>query len=132
MLTQLQFASREDLVMPFEHDDPGASGRAAGIIQLSEQIRRKIVRDTDVVCVAEIVLQPFQSSHKFARDIRIEQATEKFHRITKLLGRDPQLVPLPRRQPAKPFTAPPYLSPAPIEEERRDLSDPGSERIGCL
>ena len=55
VLAQLPLASGEHLVMPFEDANPGASGRAAGI-GLNKQCGHKIVCDTDIVRIAEVIL----------------------------------------------------------------------------
>ena len=75
MLAQLPLASRKDLVMPFEHANPGMRGRTPGI-DLGKKLWHGIVRDTDVIGVTEIVLQPFQLFYKLWQDILIEQAAE--------------------------------------------------------
>ena len=55
MLARLPFASSQHLIVPFENSKPGVSGKAAGI-DLSKQLGHKIVCDTDIVRVAEVIL----------------------------------------------------------------------------
>jgi hypothetical protein len=131
MLAQLALASGEHLVVPFEDVDPGASGRAAGI-GLSKQFDHKIVRYTDIVRVAEVILQSFQLADKLPQIVLVEQAAEKFARIAELFGGDSQLVALTGRQPVKPPAALAYPTSAPIEYARGDLVDRTAEKSGCF
>src|ERR1700756_5257460 len=128
MLAQLAFPPSEDLVVPLEHVHPGVDGGAARL-RLSEKLWHEFVGDTHVICVAEIVLQPLQCAYKLRSDILIEQGTEELDRVTELLGGDPQLVPLRRRQLVEAFTTMPYSSQALIEDPRRDLADRRGQRI---
>lgn len=131
MFTKLRFAAGKDLVVPFQKADPGVSSGALGI-NLGKELDREIMRDPDVVRVAEIVLQPFQLSDEFLQIVLIKQACAKFNRVAELLGGDSHPVPLARRQPAKPFAAPPQFSPPPIEPVRRELADQRARTSGCF
>jgi hypothetical protein len=51
------------LVVRFEHGNPGVSGGASRL-NLSEELGDKLVRDADVIRVAEIALEALQPSDK--------------------------------------------------------------------
>jgi hypothetical protein len=63
MPAQLSFPAGEHLVVRFEHGDPGVSGGASRL-DLGKELGDKLMRDPDVIRIAEATLEPFQPTDK--------------------------------------------------------------------
>src|ERR1700730_9983859 len=76
------------------------------------------MRDMQVVGIPKLVLQPLQARHEGVQLVVIEQAPEQLDCVAQLLGGDPQLVSLPRRQQAEALAALAQVAPPGIEQAR--------------
>src|SRR6266446_10493097 len=79
--------------------------------------------DMQVVRISKLVLQPLQARHEWVQRVVIEQVPEQLDGVAQLLGGDPQLVSLPRRQPAEAFAAFAQVAPPSIEQARGYVAD---------
>jgi len=90
---------------------------------LSRELTDDVAGHAHIVGVSEIVLQPLQPFDKSFYLGHNEEALEQLDRVSEFFGGDAQLVPLTGTLLAKPFAAPAQLSPASIEQARRQLAD---------
>ena len=63
MTAKLSFAVGEHLVVRFEHGNPGVGGGASWL-DLGKELANKLVRDADVIRIAEVALEEFQAADK--------------------------------------------------------------------
>src|SRR5947209_9312093 len=131
MSAKLLFPAGEHLVVRFEHGNPGVSGGASRI-DLGKELGDKLVRDADVIRIAEVALEAFEATDKLLEAVLVEQAPEKLVRVAKLLDCNSQLVPLAGREAAEPLPALPYLAPAPVEHAGGNSIDRRSHRIRLI
>ena len=63
MSAKLSFPAGEHLIVRFEHGNPGMSGGASRV-DLGQEFGDKLVRDADVIRIAEVALEEFQPPDK--------------------------------------------------------------------
>jgi hypothetical protein len=63
MLAKLSFAVGEHLVVRFEHGNPGVGGGASRL-DPGKELGDKLVRDPDVIRIAEVALEAFEPTDK--------------------------------------------------------------------
>ena len=63
MSAKLSLAAGKHLVVRFEHGNPGVSGGASRL-DLRKEFGHKLVRDANVICVAEVALEAFEPTDK--------------------------------------------------------------------
>ena len=81
------------------------------------------MRDMQVIGISEVVLQALQAPDECLYLVLIEQTLEQLDSVAQLLGRDPQLVSLPRRRSAEAFAAFAQVAPPPIEQTWSQVAD---------
>src|ERR1700747_1698034 len=113
MSAKLLFGVGEHLVVPFEHGNRGV-GTGASRLDLGKELGNKLVRDPDIIRIAEVALEAFEPTDKPLYADAVEKAAEKLDRVAELLDCNSQLVPLRGRQAAEPLAALPHFAPPPI------------------
>jgi hypothetical protein len=63
MSAKFSFPPGEHLVVRFEHGEPGVSGGALRL-DPGKEFGDKLVRDADIVCIAEVALEALQPIDK--------------------------------------------------------------------
>ena len=94
MLAQLAIGVGQAAIVPPEHDTGSASNGRIGSLQIGHQL----VRHSDVVHVAKIVLQRFEQSGEFRNLLTVEQVFETIDRVAQFLDGNAKFVaPLQRK-----------------------------------